>query len=123
MRPTVLLLLFSAAACDAPWAVSMETSIVPPAVYRTWFAEVADCVAGEVDSREGRYERIEWYTATDIYHEEATTHAVGLWVAPHKVVIRSDHLDRAFVVKHEIVHDLLGTGGHGSDRFRACAGV
>ena len=97
--------------------------MVAPAIYRSWFLEVAECMAREDDATEQRYAMIEWYTADEIYHRERAAHAVGLWVEPHKVVIRSDRLDRAHVVKHELVHDLLGDGEHRSGLFRRCAGI
>ena len=70
-----------------------------------------------------RFAVIQWSEAAQIYNGTEKQHAVGLWTAPHSIVIRSDHLDREYVIKHELVHDLLGEGAHRDVRFTRCAGV
>ena len=47
----------------------------------------------------------------------------GMWTSPHRIYLsefaRSDSAGDYFTVRHEILHDLLGAGGH-PPVFRTC---
>lgn len=124
MRFWALAAMLAMAGCSSPWAVEMETPIREvPEVYLTWYQEVASCMGLERIATRDRFERIEWYSAVEIYNEADGVHAIGLWTEPHRITLRTDRLMDQMVVKHELVHDLLAVGSHPPPFFRGCAGI
>ena len=122
MRTLVLAIVAFTAACDMPWAVEMEVQITNlPAAYQQWFDEVGRCMGEANRVGAGRFSRIGWYSSPSIHHRESGAKALGLWTEPHKITLHADFLEDASVVKHELVHDLLGSGTHGSEFFEVCA--
>ena len=122
MRTTTMSLLILIAACEMPWAVELEEPMASvPEAYREWTADVAECMGHTPAFAVGRFERIRWYTSPSIVNRESGEEALGLWTEPHKIVIRSDHTRDERVVKHELIHDLLGSGAHRSAYFASCA--
>jgi len=119
MRYPVLAILILATACEMPWEVEFEQPLSEvPAAYRSWFWEVASCMS--LSPAPGRFARIDWYASGSIFHRTSGEQALGLWTEPHKIVIRTDYTLDERVVKHELVHDLLGTGTHRSHLFDTC---
>ncbi len=118
-----IFIFFTAAACESPWAVELESPIaITPEEYRIWYAEVAECMGISSTATPERFAQIRWYSAVDIYNSDENVRALGLWTAPHRITVRSDRLLDPVVVKHEIVHDLLADGEHPQPFFERCAG-
>jgi hypothetical protein len=115
MRTALALLALCLAACSDPswdldWRPPASSPIEAPAVYATWWSEVAACIGR---SDEG-FERIAWYKVGDehVFQTPDFGLASGRWVPPHEIYIAFVHLQTAEVVKHEMIHDLLQGGQH-----------
>lgn len=105
-----------------PWTVVLEQRMdAVPEAYVGWFLEVADCLDMPREATLSRFSRISWHTGSDIYNTSEDLHAWGLWESRHKITIHTAHVREAWVVKHEIIHDLLGRGGHPEPVFSTCA--
>ena len=120
--PAIAIAVLGLASCDSPWAVedaSEMTSV--PQEYQQWYAEVSECMERPWSSE--RFSQITWYTASSIQHSTDRTHALALWTEPHQITIREDLVNQEYVVKHEIVHDILGRGSHPPPYFGRCAGI
>lgn len=122
MRKTWLLGLVVLAACESPWAIELEQPLIdPPEEYARWYQEVAACMGLSQEATAARFERIQWYSASEIYNDSDGIHAVGLWTEPHRITLRADRLLDSNVVKHELIHDFLSSGEHASPHFNVCA--
>ncbi|MGD2217116.1 MAG: hypothetical protein PVJ64_10175 [Gemmatimonadales bacterium] len=106
-------------ACDASTLEPQDVSpLVPPQVYRSWWAEVSMCTGVT-----GTFERVTWYEAGHLINRETGSDHVGAWQPPHTIYVHSEYLLYVEGVKHEMVHELLQTRHHGSAAFLRCAGV
>ena len=115
---------FLLSACELPWVVEAEYELTDvPLAYGEWFREVAQCMDRPSSATSFRFARIEWHAGTGIYNPSERRTAWGLWTEPHKITIREDKLFEERVIKHEIVHDLLGRGSHDGPYFLRCAGI
>lgn len=109
-------------ACESnPWIVEAEAAIPRGDDYYTWFSEVAGCLGMADRATRARFDRIEWRQAHTIEHPDRGK-ALGLWTKPHRITIRQDQVHSEFVVKHEMVHDLLQDPAHPTPFFADCAG-
>lgn len=92
------------------------TEYAPPEVYREWWARVEQC-----SGRAGRFERIEWYWMEGAtFTADGGSGRVGMWYPGHRIYIAKPDTLRAFVVQHEMLHDLLNGGEHSDPAFRTC---
>ena len=110
-----LLVVGFLAACTDPsweddWRPPASSLIAAPAVYATWWSEVAACLGM---SDEG-FERVAWYKVGDehVFQTPDFGLASGRWVPPHEIYIAFVHLQTPEVVKHEMIHDMLQGGQH-----------
>ena len=98
----------------------------PPASYRQWFSEVVACADRQDLDTAGRFAAIQWWTAERIRYTDSTNperpRLYATWTYPHRIIVRRDQTGNEEVVKHELVHDILGMRGHDSPLFRDCAG-
>lgn len=123
MRKGVLTLVavLALASCESPWTVLLgEEMQAVPETYETWFGQVARCLGMPERATRERFELIRWFTAADIYNATEDQHAWGLWEEPHTITLLDGHELQAWVVKHEMIHDLLGRGGHPEPWFDTC---
>ena len=85
-----------------------------PEVYRDWWRATETCSA-----RRGNYDRIVWYTASGIAGGTAVGRA--RWTSPHDIIIVRGYENDEKVVRHEMLHDLLGGDrGHQRPEWDAC---
>jgi hypothetical protein len=95
-----------------PGAVPMAA----PAVYAEWFQRTEECAG-----LEGRLQRIEWYVVPGV--EAFETEAgpkVGMWTRQggrEWIVVAGNYEGHEMVVRHEMLHSLLGVHGHPDDYF------
>ena len=124
-RTSVLLLaLIALVGCEPPWVVDLEQPMEEvPEAYSIWFKQVAHCMGMDAEATEERFSVIRWYQGVEIRNPSEGKYALGLWESPHKITIRSDLSEVDYVVKHELVHELLRDGSHNQEYFRMCAGV
>jgi len=126
MRTLALLLtLVTAGACGS--IVDPEITVPPDAVmtgplqeYATWYRAMEICTGVS-----GDFSLVRWFSVPGErwWDPRWQQYAIGTWRAPHDIYIADAHLDNEFVVKHEMIHDLL-RGGHTHDpRFEECSHI
>lgn len=94
-----------------------------PQEYLDWFSDVATCMGRPQDATAARFSVIRWYEGVEIRNPTEGKFALGLWVEPHKITVRTDMAETDYVIKHELVHELLRDGSHEQRYFKECAGV
>lgn len=97
--------------------VTNKTPFTPPAEYADWWAETEAC-----SGLDGDMDRVAWYTATSITGDGKI--ASGRWSPPHDVVLVLGYEDDGMIVRHEMLHDLLGGDpDHTASAWEACAAL
>ena len=86
----------------------------PPEEYREWFTKTESC-----SKRSGNFDRIEWYVVPGRDFPCSSGRCVGHWRDDHVIYIAAQHLQEEMVVRHEMLHDLLGIAGHPDPPFGA----
>lgn len=118
----LLLLLLPLAACEISTLPNGAQRFTPPAVYRQWWALTEAC-----SGLHGSFDAVQWYQIPD-----ATTlqlpngQVVNAMETNNRIVIAAgmDGLYSGDLVRHEMLHALLRTGGHPRDAFIGkCGGV
>jgi hypothetical protein len=88
----------------------------PPAEYATWFERTEGCAAIS-----GRFTAIQWLVVPGV--ETFNTDQglkVGMWArrGDHQVIIiAGNYRDHEMVVRHEMLHSLIGERGHPAEFF------
>jgi len=84
----------------------------PPAVYREWWSQTEACsgLTGDFDS-------IEWLVVPGNSFSCSSGRCAGHWQSRHQIYIASDWTMHEMVVRHEMLHDLLGRPGHPNPPF------
>ena len=97
----IVLTAAAAAGCsDAAGPDLGRVPIEPPALYRTYWSTVEAC-----SSLTGTFEAVRWF----VVHEFGDGAGIlGQWNERREVTVRSDVWLDSEVVRHEILHDLLG---------------
>lgn len=97
--------------CASPLDVQGASPFTPPPVFAEYWREIETC-----SGLSGDWRRVEWYVVPAGQIVWDGTHYSGVWQPPHTIYISDvvlEHLDRyATTVKHEMLHDLRGRGGH-----------
>ena len=115
-------ILLAAFGAGQPPKVSQwpASRIEPIAQYREWWEATKRC-----SGLNGRFSRIRWYRmipAGPIPTEHGPK--VGLWfegVFHSRILLASEYVSSELVVRHEMLHELLGTGDHPPEYFeRRC---
>ena len=117
-----LLGLAALAGCGDPFAAPLGTyRFDPPAPYSAAWAAVEEC-----SGIRGDMGRVRWYAVPDVWSfpcadgEECS----GLWRSPHAILLtefaQASHGDNYFVVRHEMLHDLVGGGQEHPPVFEQC---
>ena len=93
-------------ACSIPTeglslAVTQRQPLVPLQEYRGWWEIVEAC-----SSRSGDFDLVRWYEASGIVVRGEV--ALGLWEPPHDITVVNTVKENAFIVRHEMLHDILG---------------
>ncbi|HEU5169533.1 MAG TPA: hypothetical protein VFU46_03285 [Gemmatimonadales bacterium] len=83
-----------------------------PAEYRAWFARTEAC-----SGREGDFDRIRWHVVDGESFECPSGRCVGRWNNSHDIYIASVYVRHELVVRHEMLHELLGRPGHPDPPF------
>jgi hypothetical protein len=113
----LLLVLFGCSSFDPSAALPTGAEpMVAPAAYQDWWEKTEACA-----ERLGRFSRIQWYEvpgvatfATDMGPK------VGLWIQNGSsvlIVVAGHYENHEMVVRHEMLHALLGQEGHPPEYF------
>jgi hypothetical protein len=93
----------------------------PPAVYSTWWNMTQAC-----SGLTGSLAAVTWYKTSEVLHDVPTGDVIiGYWTAGSNriVMVASAMLDGG-AVRHEMLHSLIGQGGHPRSQFLGkCAGT
>jgi hypothetical protein len=102
---------------DLPAGVRAFT---PPAVYTQWWGQVETCAARTAD-----FSRVRWFELPNApYLTYRGVEYDGYWWSTHWILLAGDWEQKALIVRHEMLHDVLGTGHHPAEFFqRRCATV
>lgn len=84
----------------------------PPAEYRKWFDETQAC-----SGLTGDFDRIKWFVVDGTEFDCPSGKCVGRWNSDHDIFIASSWVDNELVVRHEMLHDLIGHPGHPDPPF------
>src|SRR5260221_14753061 len=84
-----------------------DTPFQPPAVYREWWAKTQACSGRKAD-----FNRIRWALVPGNSFPCKSGQCVGHWESNGEIWIASDWKDNEMVVRHEILHALIGEPGH-----------
>lgn len=104
MRWLPLLLL---TACRNPFVPSGAELFNPPPVYADLWQQVEAC-----SGTTGDWHRITWFAVATEQFDTPEGWAMGRWQPAHTIYL-SDAGQRTYrTIKHEMLHDLLQTGGH-----------
>jgi hypothetical protein len=110
MRALAPVLLLTLAACG--FDVAGERPMAPPAIYRRWWAETEAC-----SGRSGDFDRIEWVEVPGNSFKCSSGECVGHWESSHMIFVASDWKMHEMVVRHEMLHELIGRPGHPDPPF------
>lgn len=116
-RVAGVLLLGGCGVVNAPPSLEEEIAreIFPvPVEYRMWWNEISAC-SGTV----GNIDQVRFFRVVAPLYVEGTQFPCGdgalcngLWEAPHDITLAPAYLASPRLVKHEMLHDLLGAPGH-----------
>jgi hypothetical protein len=110
-RPLWLVPLFAVAGCA--FEPTGDEPMNAPAVYRQWWAKTEEC-----SGRKGDFERIRWYEIPGHAFDCPSGRCVGRWQSDGRIIVAGDWLQHEMVVRHEMLHALIGHTGHPDLEFR-----
>jgi hypothetical protein len=84
----------------------------PPPIYREWWAKTEAC-----SGRTGNFDRIRWSVVEGFSFPCASGQCAGHWTTNHHIFLADDWSMDEMVVRHEMLHDLLGKPGHPDPPF------
>jgi hypothetical protein len=86
--------------------------MTPPDFYRAWFAKTEAC-----SGITGDFDRIKWFEVPGNEFDCPSGQCVGRWNTDHSIFISQAWTDNEMVVRHEMLHDLIGHPGHPDPPF------
>ena len=107
----VVLTCGTAAGCNR-FAPDEYYPIDPPAAYRTWWASTEGC-----SGLSGNYDRIKFFAVPGYAFDCPSGRCVGHWESSHRIYVAEEWLDHEMVIRHEMLHDLVGHDGHPNPPF------
>ena len=124
MRP-LFRLVIALAGCRSTLGIPFPSDAVrftPPSIYREWWSLTEQCSGRHVS-----FDAVSWYLVPDSRTLPGTSELNGAWYATGNRVVLSgadDGVAAGDLVRHEMLHAILGTGSHPRDMFVArCGGV
>ena len=89
-----------------------DSPMTPPAVYREWWAKTEAC-----SGLTGNFDRVHWSVVAGHSFSCGSGQCAGHWQSDHDIYIAQDWTTSEMVVRHEMLHDLLGRSGHPDPPF------
>ena len=117
-RAVKLMLTFPIAGC-AVSGKRLPLGAVPmpaPAVFQQWYQRTQEC-----SGLHGSFSALQWFVIPGV--SSFRTHdgpAVGMWKKGRgsgAIVLAGNFVDRELVVRHEMLHSLIGRSGHPTELF------
>ena len=103
-----LLLALSGCGFDPEGDVPLD----PPPIYREWFAKTEAC-----SGRTGNFERISWSVIEGYSFPCSSGECAGHWRTNHHIFLAGAWAMDEMVVRHEMLHDIIGRPGHPDPPF------
>lgn len=91
-----------------------EQPMSPPSLYREWWSSTEAC-----SGKTGKFDRIQWFVVPGHGFECPGGKCAGRWQDSHTIYISDDYKNNELVVRHEMLHELLGYPGHPDPPFGA----
>jgi hypothetical protein len=107
-RAAVLALALAGCGFD----VAGEQAMAAPDVYRTWWSKTEAC-----SGLTGDFDRVEWEVVPGPSFTCSSGQCAGHWESSHRIWIADEYVNNEMVVRHEMLHDLLGHSGHPNPPF------
>lgn len=86
---------------------------VPPPVYAEWWAKTEQC-----SGLRGRFDQIEWYKMPGgSFFVADGTEVYGWWSESGRIFLAETLLNHEILVRHEMLHALIGRAGHPRELF------
>ena len=112
-RVVLLLLSTGVLSCSADAvAPPVHERFDPPAEYRTWFSATEGC-----SGLAGDFERLQFYRVPGEEFSCPSGMCVARWTDDHHIYVAEAFLTNEMVVRHEMLHDLIGSPGHPDPPF------
>jgi hypothetical protein len=89
-----------------------DVPLDPPAVYRDWWAKTQAC-----SGLSGNFERVRWSVIEGSSFSCSSGQCAGHWRSDHHIFLAGDWSMDEMVVRHEMLHDLIGRPGHPAPPF------
>jgi hypothetical protein len=85
----------------------------PPPVYREWWTKTEAC-----SGLSGNFDRVRWVLIEGRSFSCSSGQCAGHWSSfSHQIFLASDWAANEMVVRHEMLHDLIGHPGHPDPPF------
>lgn len=85
----------------------------PPPIYRQWWVETERC-----SGLKGNFDRVTWFQEPGgTFLAPGGVEVYGFWTENHHIFIAETLKLNPSIVRHEMLHDLIGHPGHPSDLF------
>lgn len=110
--PSLYLTLFALATAGCGFDPTGEAPMEPPPVYREWWARTEAC-----SGLSGDFDRVQWLVVPGASFPCSSGRCAGHWEQGHQIYIAGDWAKHEMVVRHEMLHDLLGRSGHPNPPF------
>jgi hypothetical protein len=106
------LALLAGSSCDVPTAPLPDNAelIEPLPEYREWWEEIERC-----SGRRGVFEAVSWYVVRtpEPGFDFGGRYVAAVWTTPGNRILLAEHyVDKPLIVRHEMLHAVLHTGGH-----------
>jgi hypothetical protein len=108
--PAIFAAVLLGGACG--FDVEGDQAFQPPAVYRTWWAKTEAC-----SGLTGDFDRVRWEKVPGTSFTCSGNQCAGHWQSDHRIWIAEGHLENEMVVRHEMLHELVGRAGHPNPPF------
>lgn len=121
---TLLVFLYTWCVTGCGWLTAplppAAVLFAPPAIYARWWAMIEAC-----SGRTGDFTAVHWYRVPGAYIPVKGVDASGYWSTPgNRIAMAATEVDHGSAVRHEMLHALLGKGGHPRAEFLgACASL
>jgi hypothetical protein len=89
-----------------------DEPLAPPPIYREWWAKTQAC-----SGKTGNFERLRWSVVPGHSFPCSSGECAGHWSTNHEIYLADDWVMDEMVVRHEMLHDLVGHPGHPDPPF------
>lgn len=89
-----------------------DAPLAAPPVYREWWAKTEAC-----SGLKGNFDRLTWSVIEGPSFSCSSGQCAGHWSKDHHIYLAGDWAMDEMVVRHEMLHDLIGLSGHPAPPF------